>query len=176
MTLDVEWVRDHWDDPPVRINAQGVDNGSQWGAPPFTVAMQRWLEGAEDTISETVNAECEHYWRNGQRESCQDCGGFGVKVITTKRFRFPMRAALARLRKHVHAAPGVVHPADFVYRLALADWNVEAACASVGLPQQRGEDQLSAAIHLLRGRFGERPIGRPRRISEAQSIAEAAAA
>ncbi len=175
MTLDVEWVRDRWDDPPVRINAQGVDDGSGWGAPPFTVAMQRWLEGAEDTISETVNAECEHYWRNGQREGCQDCGGFGVKVITTKRFRFPMRNAVKQLWSRVHAAPGVIHPAALIYRLALSDWNVSAALASAGLPERRGEEQLSSAIYLLRARYTERPMGRPRRTSEAQQMAEAAA-
>lgn len=173
----VEWVHDHWDVEPTRIHSKGVDSGSQWGAPPFTLAMERWLEGADDTISETVNAECEHYWTSGQRTGCMDCGGLGVKVMVTKRFRFPMRAALARLKKHVHAAPGVVHPATFVYRLALMDWNVDAACAAVGLPEQRGEEQLHSAITMLRGRYGERPIGRPRQpISEQQAIAEAAAA
>jgi hypothetical protein len=171
----VAWVRDRWDAPPVKINSASVDDQSAWGAPPLSVAMLRWLEGADDTIAETVSTECEHFWTR-QREGCEDCGGLGVKTITTRRFRFPMRAALARLRKHVHAAPGVVHPADFLYRLALADWNVEAACASVGLPEQRGEEQLLSAIHLCKARYGERPIGRPGRKSEAQSIAEAAIA
>src|SRR3954464_12832893 len=92
----VAWVRDRWAAPPVRIVAKGVDDQSQWGAPPLSVAMLRWLEGADDTIAETVSAECDHYWTQGVRTGCNDCGGLGVKTITTRRFRFPMRAALAR--------------------------------------------------------------------------------
>lgn len=166
---DVQWVRDHWDDAPVRINAHGVDVQSQWGAPPFTLAMERWLDHARDQITQTTTVECPHFWTQGQRAGCMDCGGFGTMQKATKVFRFPMRAALARLRKHAHAAPGVVHPATFVYRLAVMDWNVEAACASVGLPQERGEEQLHSAITLLRARYGERPYLSS--ISESQSKA-----
>lgn len=177
LAIATNWLRDHWDYPPVRLTARGVDVQSAWGAPPFSAAFQRWLEHSDDTLVQQEPAPCDHYWTHGRSEGCGDCQGTGMKQVEVKVFVFPMRAAMSRLRKHVHAAPGVVHPADFIYRLALMDWNVEAACAAVGLPESRGEEQLLSAIRLLQGRYGERPYTSTRRPkSENQLVAEAAAA
>lgn len=177
LAIATNWLRDHWDDPPMRVVSRGVDDGSAWGAPPLSVAMERWLDQADSTFVTRITVECKHYWTNGVKDGCRDCGGFGTMPKDVKHFRYPMRSAMARLKKRVHAAPGVVHPADFIYRLALMDWNVEAACAAVGLPEERGEEQLLSAIRLLQARYDERPNiepGRPK--SENQLIAEAAAA
>lgn len=175
LQLDILWLQERWDEPPTALHSHGVDDGSEWGAPPFTPRFQRWIgSGAMDKVSHETQSECEHRFSEGKRDGCTDCGGYGVKRVLTERYRTAMRAALFLLRKHVHMTG--VHYADALYRLRVMDWNVQATCAAIGMNETAGEAFLLEAIRLLRTKYSEQPIGRPRRISESQSIAEAAAA
>lgn len=177
LTEAVRWVADHWDAVPDRIHRQGVDDQSEWGAPPYSTRMEQWLSANDtDAFYTTVQTACDHQWTKGNRIDCPDCAGSGTRTTTTKQFRYPMRAALHRLRKRVHMPPRTVHYADAIYRLALLDWNVEATCAALGMTNEKGEAFLAEAIRRVRFHYDERPNVVTARKSENQQIAEAVAA
>lgn len=172
--MATDWLRDHWDDSPMRIHMAGVDDGSGWGAPPFTRSMELWLdEHACAKVEREIQQACTH--RGGVARGCEDCMGSGVKTMLVMRYRWPMRAALWLLRKRVHMPPGWVHYADAVFRYRVLDYDIQATSAALGMTTEKGAQYLVDAIRQLRGKYSEGPIGRPSGISESQSIAMAAA-
>lgn len=172
LAIATNWLRDHWDASPVRLHGRDLDDG---GAPAYAPAFAAWIGmHPASKVERTIQQACSH--RGGTAGDCADCAGTGVKTMFVTRYRWPMRAALFALRKRIHMPPGVVHYAEAVTRYAVMDFDAEAACAALGMTQEKGEDFLLHAIRALQGKYAEGPVGRPQGISEAQSIAEATAA
>lgn len=177
-----EWLDLHWDSAPSRLHEQGVEPDSALGAPAMTHRFMAWVSFHDcEKVEQEITVECHHPRRGevtiGNRpDPCPDCQDTGVKSLPSERYRWPMRAALWNLDHHVHVPPRTPKYGEALKVYRLMDWDLGATVARLwpGTKTDRdGETFLLEAIRLLRTRYAEGPVRRPRNLSESQSIAEA---
>jgi hypothetical protein len=198
----VQWFLDRLDEPPRRIHSRGVwadpelGLGSTLGAPAIHREFALWLEAGErSTVTERQVVTCNHPGLSaadlGAGMTCQACarydeaGAFagmtGKREVVETRYRWPMRAALARVR-HIPVKRGRPDLAVTLTQLAAADGDerraVEAlACRfPVVADAAVAHAHFALALNALRRQYRERPpVASVRPKSDAQLDAEAAA-
>lgn len=114
LLTNLRWFIDHLDTPPARIHTRGVwhdfTGGSVLGAPMTSRDFALWLEAGErSTRVNTEDVPCLHPRRPIDGGPCPDCVVFtcdgevererGTIQRRTEVYRWPMRAAMAKLRR-----------------------------------------------------------------------------
>ena len=192
------WHRDRLPTPPPRLHMRGVfvDDtglGSELGSPAFTREFRDWLEREFAVRVERYEGRaCDHptlsvaELRAGA--VCPTCDGSGRRSGERTEYRWPIKAAMARVRgMGPWHADGPTHH-TVLLQLVLADFDlgrVQAVllptwpCVAVDVHLVR---HAHHAEHRLRAVYSEvelPPLPRPGRElvgrSESQAIAEAAA-
>jgi hypothetical protein len=156
----LEWVRPRWGDVqvPYRLHDRALGDD---GAPRLNGVVLRYLDAqANDTDDVTVTANCYH-WRlpPGDRlMGCPDCAGMGTYDKHVTRYRYPMRAALARLDGERARAPLQPRPIAVVLTLARSFWRLELAADALGQATDTMEALAVMSLRLLYGKFAEAPV------------------
>jgi len=182
----LRWYLERLDPAPIRITAReiGLD-----GAPAWTREFSRWLAGEQAIRTETSEGHCEHAFRQ-PGELCGRCSVFneyGEPMAETGRYRitrrlyvFPMRAAVARLKKA--QVPEGLPPLSTVLFALAATGSPRTAVDSLlpaypGLVDaERAQAHLTMALRRVKDAYTAEPRHFPRRSrSEAQLNAEAVA-
>jgi hypothetical protein len=184
LTALLRWYLERLDPAPVRITAReiGLD-----GAPAWTREFSRWLAGEQAIRMETSEGHCEHTFRQ-EGELCGRCSVFneyGEPMAETGRYRitrrlyvFPMRAAVARLKK-AQVPEGLPPLSTLLFALA-ATGSPRTAVDSL-LPDypglvdpERAHAHLDLALRRVKDAYSPEPRHFPRRSrSDAQLNAEA---
>jgi len=101
-------------------------------------------------------------------------GAFATEVAeyeghkdTVNHYRFPMRAAIARLAGRGDARQNYPFMARFLYRTACRDGDWQAAARSMGIVEQVAPFYLEASLHRLWSKYEVEPPARPIRTEEA---------
>lgn len=189
------WFVDHLDEPPGRLHQRGVWSdpedgaGSAIGSPAWAREFRDWLERGEwARVEERTTEPCPHSLRAGIG-LCPTCGvrdaagnvvaETGVVSRTRTRYRYPMRAAIAKTRG-VQVRRGRPPLSVLLAQIARARGDVEAAVDTLAPTWPVLRDPVIARAHLgfaltaVRQRYRvDAPPPRARDISDAQADAEA---
>lgn len=200
----VAWFLDRLDAPPTRIHTRAVwadeEGGSVLGSHAHTRAFQLWLEAGESSVvREEWEEACPHpLLTSADRQAgrlCETCGvrneegrvvaESGKRPRVRLRYRWPMRAALARLAR-VPARPGLPGLHTVLWQLAVAEGDVarvaDLLASSHPLMGDLGAAVRHVSLALSRLRSAYREEAPPRHVagerstierSESQAIAEA---
>lgn len=205
---DIEWFMERLPTPPARLHQRGVwadeDDGlgSELGAPAYTRLFQQWLEHEFTKTTERYEGRpCDHPTlseaqllvnREAERRGaplpfhCATCDGTGRRSGERTEYRWPMRAALARIRGLQPVHRGAPSQHTILFRLAASEGEV-ARMAEVLMPEYpcmairtHVFAHLGNALRKLREKYSETelprmPRGEPTEKSEAQLNAEVAA-
>lgn len=133
LQADLDWFFESLDETPRRLHGRGVwsdaTGGSAWGAPPWSPAFERWLTASESSVVHEVERQpCAHPIRR-PGELCPTCCAYdadgrpiaetGTRSVPSMRYRWPMRAVMARLRRSP-VPEGLPDLAAVLHRLAVA--------------------------------------------------------
>ena len=185
LLANLRWFLDNVDDPPTRIHVRGIwhdeTGASAFGAPMLAADFARWLElGVKSVRTELHEVPCFHVGVPDGDE-CLTCGGEGVVRRERVIYRWPMRAALAKV-EGIRVPSGAPDYARTCSALQRANGDVDLAVEmltttypAMGDPEF-ALDHIASALNRVRSRFGIEALDtKPREKSEAQLDAEAVA-
>lgn len=194
---NLDWFLGHLDIAPSRIHVRGVwhdyTGGSAIGSPMLARDFAAWLEAGERATKLNVeDVACPHIRRPLDGGYCPDCvifdgedvaGERGTIRTRTEVYRWPMRAAMAKLRR-VPVRPGRPNLALTLNVIARANGDLATAASllSDGFPAMGDEEtaarHFALALNRVRNLYRETPPVRfdpPVDRSESQLDAESAA-
>jgi hypothetical protein len=183
LLTNLRWFLDNLDEPPSRIHVRGVwhdsTGGSAIGSPMTAQQFSAWVEaGLRSTYSVAEQVTCNHL--RMVDEGCPDCRDSGVYEKRVDMYRWPMRAAMAKVRA-IYVAPARPDYAVTLATLARTG-SVEDTTSLLArqFPVMGDPDvargHIAVALKEARRRYATRPLPSytPER-SEAQLDAEAVA-
>lgn len=197
MRRNLVWFMAHLDAPPTRIHVRGVwhdeTGGSAIGAPMLSSDFSRWLMAGERmTKVEWEDVPCAHIGRENDNlcPSCVIFDGEGTPIGergTVRRavefYRWPMRAAMAKLRR-IPVRRGRPDLATTLMSIARADGDVFGAIEVLTRGYPAMGDTKTAVAHIayalnrVQRLYSVQPpveVAPRRDVSEAQLDAEAEA-